>query len=62
MRRLHDFLHYRNVDVSTFKEVLRRWFPDRYAPPPKSERHEALEDLRESIAELRYYRETFLRA
>ncbi len=61
MRRLHDFLHYRNVDVSTFKEVLRRWFPERYAPPAKAERHEALVDVQESVNELRYYRDTFLR-
>lgn len=61
MRELHDFLHYRNVDVSTFKEVLRRWYPERYAPPPKTERHEARADVYESLAELRYYRATFLR-
>lgn len=61
MRRLHDFLHYRNVDVSSWKEALRRWFPTRYAPPAKAGRHEALADLHESIAELRYYRETFVR-
>jgi len=61
MRRLHDFLHYRNVDVSTLKEVLRRWYPRRYAPPPKSETHEALRDVHESIEELRHYRQTFFR-
>jgi oligoribonuclease len=60
MRRLHDFLHYRNVDVSTFKELLRRWFPDRFAPPMKAGSHVALADVRESIEELRYYRRTFL--
>ena len=60
MRELHDFLHYRNVDVSTWKELLRRWYPDRYDPPSKKGRHVALADIRESIAELRYYRDTFL--
>ena len=61
MRTLHDWLHYRNVDVSSFKEVLRRWFPKAYAPPKKAGLHEALTDIRESIEELRYYREAFLR-
>jgi oligoribonuclease len=59
MRRLHDFLHYRNLDVSTVKELLRRWYPSRFAPPAKTESHRALEDVRESVAELRYYRTTF---
>ncbi|MDJ0522603.1 MAG: oligoribonuclease [Planctomycetota bacterium] len=61
MRTLHDYLHYRNVDVSSFKEVLRRWYPDAYAPPTKAGKHEALADIRESIEELRYYRKAFLR-
>jgi oligoribonuclease len=60
MRALHDHLHYRNVDVSTVKELLRRWYPDRYAPPPKAGLHEALADIRESIRELRYYRDAFI--
>jgi oligoribonuclease len=59
MPGLHDFLHYRNVDVSTLKELLRRWYPDRYAPPAKADRHEARQDLLESIQELCYYRERF---
>lgn len=53
-------LHYRNVDVSTLKELFRRWYPDRYAPPQKKETHRALDDILESIAELRYYRQTFM--
>lgn len=61
MRKLHDFLHYRNVDVSSFKEVLQRWYPEAYAPPRKAGRHEALADIRESIDELRYYRRAFLK-
>ncbi|MFV1959469.1 MAG: oligoribonuclease [Planctomycetota bacterium] len=59
MPDLHEFLHYRNVDVSTFKEMLRRWYPERFAPPQKASRHEALSDIRESIEELGYYRRTF---
>ena len=59
MRSLHDFLHYRNIDVSTLKEILRRWYPDRFRPPTKANSHEAMTDIRESVAELRYYRETF---
>ncbi len=61
MRTLHDYLHYRNVDVSSFKEVLRRWYPKVYKPPAKAGLHEALADIRESIEELRYYRQAFLR-
>lgn len=60
MRRLHDHFHYRNVDVSSWKELLRRWYPTRFSPPPKAGSHEALRDVRESVAELRYYRERFL--
>ena len=60
MRTLHDHLHYRNVDVSTFKEVLGRWFPKQIHAPAKAGKHEALADIRESIAELRYYREAFI--
>ncbi len=60
MRTLHDHLHYRNLDVSSFKEVLRRWYPKHYAPPRKAGLHAALADIRESIEELRYYREAFI--
>lgn len=60
MRGIHDFLHYRNVDVSSFKEVLRRWHPTRFSPPAKKSRHEAMTDIHESLEELRYYRDHFL--
>lgn len=54
---LEGWLHYRNVDVSTVKELARRWHPAVYqAAPVKSGGHRALADIRESIAELRYYR------
>lgn len=55
------FLHYRVLDVSSFKEVIRRWYPKvYYASPDKHGGHRAMADIRESIAELRYYRETVL--
>jgi oligoribonuclease len=51
-------LHYRSVDVSSVKELVRRWYPAvRAARPKKAGSHRALDDIRESIAELRYYRE-----
>lgn len=53
-----SFLHYRSVDVSSVKELCRRWYPEAYRRrPAKSETHRALDDILESIAELRYYRE-----
>lgn len=59
MPTLEAYLHYRNVDVSTFKEVARRWRPQLLDDAPdKSERHRALDDILESIAELRFYRDT----
>lgn len=56
MPRLEAHFHYRNVDVSTLKELVRRWYPDlpRFEKP---ETHRALDDVRQSIAELRFYRE-----
>ena len=56
MPRLDSFLHYRIIDVSTIKELSKRWSPD-LAAPPKMESHRALDDIRESIAELHFYRE-----
>lgn len=56
---LDAHLHYRLVDVSTIKELARRWYPRAYFnSPAKTGGHRALADIRESIAELRYYRET----
>ena len=55
---VEDWLHYRNVDVSTIKELAQRWFPKEYAARPvKKGSHRAMDDLLESIAELRYYRQ-----
>jgi oligoribonuclease len=59
MPALESFLHYRIVDVSSIKELARRWYPRAYfAAPPKSGNHRALADIQESIEELRYYRAT----
>lgn len=58
MPELEEWLHYRIIDVSSIKELSRRWYPRAYfAAPAKSGGHRALADIRESIAELRYYRE-----
>lgn len=55
---IDSYLHYRMIDVSSIKELARRWYPRAYfASPAKSGGHRALADIRESIAELRYYRE-----
>lgn len=61
MPTLEAWFHYRNLDVSTLKELARRWRPDVIASFTKSGKHEALSDIYESIAELRHYREHFLR-
>jgi oligoribonuclease len=58
MPTLEAFLHYRNVDVSTIKELARRWYPEVLeAMPEKESAHRALDDIRESIEELKYYRD-----
>lgn len=59
MPAIHDFLHYRMIDVSTVKELARRWYPAGPGAPLKSNNHRALDDIRESIAELRFYRDHF---
>lgn len=56
MPAVERWLHYRVVDVSTIKELARRWYPDAH-PPEKKGNHLALDDIRESIEELRWYRE-----
>jgi len=59
---LDNSLHYRSIDVSSLKELCRRWYPDVYPKRPgKAESHRALADIRESVAELRFYREHMLR-
>ena len=61
MPALEDFFHYRNLDVSTLKELVRRWKPELTKGIPKEGKHEALADVVESIQELAYYREHFIR-
>ncbi|MEW5825960.1 MAG: oligoribonuclease [Candidatus Bipolaricaulota bacterium] len=61
MPKLEAALHYRNVDVSSIKELARRWRPEIASKLDKASRHRALDDLRESIAELRLYRDAFFR-
>lgn len=61
MPELDQHLHYRNIDVSSIKELTRRWYPRVYFQLPKKEGgHRALADILESIQELRYYRETVM--
>ena len=61
MPELDNYVHYRSVDVSSFKELARRWYPAIYRKRPgKAEQHRALGDIQESIEELRYYREQLL--
>ena len=60
MPALHDYMHYRNIDVSSIKELVKRWYPDTL-PPRKNASHLALDDVYESIEELRFYREHIFR-
>lgn len=61
MPRLEAYFHYRNLDVSTLKELAKRWKPAAYAAFKKQQAHTALADVHESIEELAHYRSTFLR-
>jgi oligoribonuclease len=61
MTGLDEYLHYRSIDVSSLKELCRRWYPAVYRKRPgKAEHHRALDDIRESIEELRFYRANLL--
>lgn len=60
MPTLEGYLHYRNIDVSSLKELVARWRPELLKGVNKANRHSALSDVRESIEELRYYREHFI--
>ena len=61
MPKLEAYFHYRNLDVSTLKEIARRWKPELVDGFKKMQKHTALADILESIEELRYYREHFIR-
>jgi oligoribonuclease len=59
MPTLDEFLHYRHIDVSTIKALIHLWYPKDRNIPKKKKAHRALDDIRESIEELRYYREHY---
>lgn len=61
MPKLEAFFHYRSLDVSSLKELVKRWAPDRSKDFDKSSKHLAMSDIYDSINELRYYREFFIR-
>ncbi|MDH5766648.1 MAG: oligoribonuclease [Gammaproteobacteria bacterium] len=61
MKELEEFFHYRNLDVSTIKELARRWSPEVYGGFTKESSHLAMDDIKDSIAELVYYREHALK-
>lgn len=61
MRELEDYFHYRNIDVSTIKELVRRWSPEKLDLVKKQGTHLALDDIRESIKELKVYRENIFK-
>jgi len=61
MPKLEDYFHYRNLDVSTLKELARRWKPDVAKGVIKRGAHTALDDIRESIDEMKFYRDNFLK-
>ena len=60
MPNLESYFHYRHLDVSTLKELARRWRPDLYTQLEKKSSHRALDDILESIDELRFYKQHFL--
>ncbi len=62
MPELEDYFHYRNLDVSSVKELVRRWKPEILKGLVKQDSHQALEDIKDSVAELAYYREHFIDA
>jgi len=61
MPLLEEFFHYRNIDVSTLKELAKRWNPAALDGFKKRATHQAMDDIRESLAELAHYRKTFLK-
>lgn len=61
MSRLYDFMHYRTIDVSTIKELIKAWYPDQTRTFKKCNSHRALDDILESIDELKHYRELFFK-
>ena len=62
MPKLNDYLHYRQIDVSTLKALVRLWYPKDKNLPKKSEAHRALSDIKESVEELQYYRKVYFKS
>ena len=62
MPELENYFHYRNLDVSSVKELVQRWKPDILKGLVKQGTHQAMEDIRDSVIELKYYRENFIDA
>jgi oligoribonuclease len=62
MPELEAFFHYRNLDVSSIKELVRRWKPEIMEGLFKQSKHQAMEDIKDSVNELKYYREHFIKA
>lgn len=62
MPKIHDFLHYRHVDVSTLKALIRYWYSDQETEYKKKGTHRALEDIRESIEELQFFRKKYFKS
>ena len=60
MPELESYFHYRNLDVSSLKELVRRWKPELLEGVVKQGKHQAMDDIRDSVNELRYYREHFI--
>jgi len=61
MPRLNHFFHYRNIDVSSIKELVKRWYPPDLQPPDKKKTHYVMDDIDESIEELRFYRKAIFK-
>jgi oligoribonuclease len=61
MPKLNDFFHYRNIDVSSIKELVKRWYPAAMQPPEKKKTHHVMDDIEESIQELHFYRKTIFK-
>ena len=63
MPKLHDYVNYRIMDVTSLREICKRWYPDALQNVPKKKKsHRAMEDIKESITELRYYRHTIFKS
>jgi oligoribonuclease len=60
MPKLHSFFHYQSIDVSSLKQLTMRWYPSKNHAPEKTGAHRVIQDIKESIEELQYYRKRFM--